>query len=243
MARSDALRASNFLRRVRPGGWSDGSDGFVPGAQILPKMVGAPGRRADRRCHRRDDVPLACHYSIGPALPHRVMGDGDRLFRTRGGFLRVVACRFSVDTRTCWSALSSIWPLPGLPAWSRAPVPDLVDWDLCTCLRGPSPYPCFSIQGNFLESRWGNINRRGRDGESRIHMFHLATSQLTHFLTAYSYRAVLVFVAIESMGIPFSGETMLLVAAIYTGTTHLLSLSLGIIAAVSGAILDDNEDC
>jgi membrane protein DedA with SNARE-associated domain len=74
-------------------------------------------------------------------------------------------------------------------------------------------------------------------------MFHLATSQLTHFLTAYSYRAVLVFVAIESMGIPFSGETMLLVAAIYTGTTHLLSLSLGIIAAVSGAILDDNEDC
>ena len=71
-------------------------------------------------------------------------------------------------------------------------------------------------------------------------MFHLATSQLTHFLTAYGYWAVLVFVAIESMGIPFPGETMLLVAAIYTGTTHLLSLPLVIIAAASGAILGDN---
>lgn len=71
-------------------------------------------------------------------------------------------------------------------------------------------------------------------------MFHLATSQLTHFLTAYGYWAVLVFVAIESMGIPFPGETMLLVAAIYAGTTHLLSFPLVIIAAASGAILGDN---
>jgi membrane protein DedA with SNARE-associated domain len=71
-------------------------------------------------------------------------------------------------------------------------------------------------------------------------MFHLATSQLTHLLTAYGYWAVLVFVAIESMGIPFPGETMLLVAAIYAGTTHLLSLPLVIIAAASGAILGDN---
>jgi membrane protein DedA with SNARE-associated domain len=71
-------------------------------------------------------------------------------------------------------------------------------------------------------------------------MFHLATSELTHFLTAYGYWAVVFFVAMESMGIPFPGETILLVAAIYGGTTHRLSLSLVIIAAASGAILGDN---
>jgi membrane protein DedA with SNARE-associated domain len=54
-------------------------------------------------------------------------------------------------------------------------------------------------------------------------MFHLATSELTHFLTAYGYWAVLLFVAIESMGVPFPGETMLIVASVYAGTTHRLS--------------------
>ena len=71
-------------------------------------------------------------------------------------------------------------------------------------------------------------------------MFHLATSELAHFLTAYGYGAVLLFVAIESMGIPFPGETMLLVAATYAGITYRLSLPLVIVAAASGAILGDN---
>src|SRR5437870_12328438 len=79
-----------------------------------------------------------------------------------------------------------------------------------------------------------------RRGESTAHMFHLATSELMHFLTAYGYWAVLFFVAIESTGIPFPGETMLLVAAIYAGTTHRLSIALVIVAAASGAILGDN---
>ena len=39
---------------------------------------------------------------------------------------------------------------------------------------------------------------------------------------------------------PFPGETMLLVAAIYAGTTHHLSLPLVILAAAAGAILGDN---
>jgi membrane protein DedA with SNARE-associated domain len=71
-------------------------------------------------------------------------------------------------------------------------------------------------------------------------MFHLATAELTHFLTTYGYWAVLFFVAIESTGIPFPGETMLLVAAIYAGTTHRLSIALVIAAAACGAILGDN---
>jgi membrane protein DedA with SNARE-associated domain len=71
-------------------------------------------------------------------------------------------------------------------------------------------------------------------------MFHFATSTLMHLLTTYGYWAVLLFVAIESIGIPFPGETMLLVATIYAGTTHRLSLPLVIGAAASGAILGDN---
>src|SRR5437762_13498899 len=71
-------------------------------------------------------------------------------------------------------------------------------------------------------------------------MIHVATSDLLHLLNTYGYWAVLVFVAIESTGIPFPGETMLLVAAIYAGTTHRLSIALVIAAAASGAIRGDN---
>src|SRR5207248_7578808 len=81
---------------------------------------------------------------------------------------------------------------------------------------------------------------RVRDGESRRHMIHVATSDLLHLLNTYGYWAVLVFVAIESTGIPFPGETMLLIAAIYAGTTHRLSIPLVIGAAASGAIIGDN---
>ncbi len=71
-------------------------------------------------------------------------------------------------------------------------------------------------------------------------MFHVATSDLVHLLATYGYWAVLFFVALESMGIPLPGETMLLVAAIAAGTTHTLSLPLIIGAAACGAILGDN---
>jgi membrane protein DedA with SNARE-associated domain len=71
-------------------------------------------------------------------------------------------------------------------------------------------------------------------------MISVTTHHLLHLLATYGYWAVLVFIAIESTGIPFPGETMLLVAAIYAGTTHRLSILLVIVAAASGAILGDN---
>ncbi len=71
-------------------------------------------------------------------------------------------------------------------------------------------------------------------------MLHFATSDLSHLLSTYGYWAVLVFVAIESTGIPFPGETMLLAAAIYAGTTHHLAIPFVIAAAAAGAILGDN---
>lgn len=71
-------------------------------------------------------------------------------------------------------------------------------------------------------------------------MIQVSGEQITHLLQTYGYWAVLVFVAIESTGIPFPGETMLLAAAIYAGATHHLSLPLVIAAAATGAILGDN---
>jgi membrane protein DedA with SNARE-associated domain len=68
----------------------------------------------------------------------------------------------------------------------------------------------------------------------------LATSDLLHVLSIYGYWAVLLGVAIESIGIPFPGETMLILAAITAGTTHHLAIPLVILAATSGAIAGDN---
>ncbi len=71
-------------------------------------------------------------------------------------------------------------------------------------------------------------------------MISVPLHDLQQLLATYGYWAVLVFIAIESTGIPFPGETMLLVAAIYAGTTHRLSIPLVIVAAAGGAILGDN---
>jgi len=71
-------------------------------------------------------------------------------------------------------------------------------------------------------------------------MFHFAASRLTELLAAHGYWAVFFFMTVESSGIPFPGETMLLIASVYAGTTHRLSLLLVIVAAASGAIVGDN---
>src|SRR5437660_7308978 len=71
-------------------------------------------------------------------------------------------------------------------------------------------------------------------------MFQSIINNLGNFLATYGYWAVLLFVAIESSGIPFPGETMLIFASIYAGTTHRLSIVLVIAAAAAGAIIGDN---
>src|SRR5260370_37432337 len=63
---------------------------------------------------------------------------------------------------------------------------------------------------------------------------------VAHLLATYGYGAVLLCITIESTGIPFPGETMLLIAPISAGTTHQLSIHLVIVAAASGALLVDN---
>ncbi len=63
---------------------------------------------------------------------------------------------------------------------------------------------------------------------------------LDDLLARYGYAAVLVFVAVESLGVPFPGETMLIAASLYAGATDRLQIGLVVAAAAGGAILGDN---
>jgi membrane protein DedA with SNARE-associated domain len=63
---------------------------------------------------------------------------------------------------------------------------------------------------------------------------------IEQWLHDYGYLAVAVIVGIESIGIPLPGETMLIAAAVYAGTTHNLSIVLVVAAAAAGAIIGDN---
>lgn len=59
-------------------------------------------------------------------------------------------------------------------------------------------------------------------------------------ISHYGYLAIFFGVAIESAGVPFPGETILLSAAIFAGHSHGLNI-LGVIAsAATGAIVGDN---
>ncbi len=71
-------------------------------------------------------------------------------------------------------------------------------------------------------------------------MTTLAVIDLHHAIASYGYTAVFAFIGIESLGIPFPGETMLVTAAIYAGTTGNLSIPFVIAAAAAGAIIGDN---
>ena len=87
-----------------------------------------------------------------------------------------------------------------------------------------------------------HLFRRGSQHrtEKAHQMVQSSTAGLVILLTTYGYLAIFAGIAIESTRIPFPGETMLLVAAIFAGTTHRLSMPLVILAAESFAILGDN---
>ncbi|MGH2448092.1 MAG: DedA family protein [Chloroflexota bacterium] len=68
---------------------------------------------------------------------------------------------------------------------------------------------------------------------------HISPETLQQFLQTWGYLAVALFVAIESTGVPFPGETMLIAAAVYAGTGKL-SIPFVIASAAVGAIMGDN---
>jgi membrane protein DedA with SNARE-associated domain len=75
-------------------------------------------------------------------------------------------------------------------------------------------------------------------GEPLAALISLATLQ--NALDTIGYPAVAIFVMIESSGIPFPGETMLLLASFYAGASHQLQIPIVIACAAFGAIIGDN---
>ena len=71
-------------------------------------------------------------------------------------------------------------------------------------------------------------------------MLHFIGSNLDSLLATYGYLAVFFFVGVEGIGIPIPGETMLVTAAIYSGTTGRLSIVGVIAASAAGAIVGNN---
>jgi membrane protein DedA with SNARE-associated domain len=61
-----------------------------------------------------------------------------------------------------------------------------------------------------------------------------------HLIASYGYWALFPLVAVESLGIPLPGETALILAATYAGTTHRLSPWLIFAVAAAAAIVGDN---
>jgi membrane protein DedA with SNARE-associated domain len=63
---------------------------------------------------------------------------------------------------------------------------------------------------------------------------------ITHLIGSYGYWALFALVGLESLGIPLPGETALIIAGTYAGTTHRLSPWLIFAVASAAAIIGDN---
>lgn len=76
--------------------------------------------------------------------------------------------------------------------------------------------------------------------DDSVAILGISGDTLNHILGTFGYAAVFLFIAIESSGIPFPGETMLLTASAYAGAGHL-QIPFVILAAIAGAISGDNS--
>ena len=70
--------------------------------------------------------------------------------------------------------------------------------------------------------------------------FFVSTHTIDAWLESYGYLVVFLLVLIESIGVPVPGETALIGAALYAGSTHKLEIWAVILAAIAGAIVGDN---
>ncbi|HEY0757506.1 MAG TPA: VTT domain-containing protein [Ktedonobacteraceae bacterium] len=68
----------------------------------------------------------------------------------------------------------------------------------------------------------------------------ISIDTLRNILATVGYPAVALFILIESAGIPFPGETMLLLASFYAAVDHKLQIPIVIACAALGAIIGDN---
>ncbi len=63
---------------------------------------------------------------------------------------------------------------------------------------------------------------------------------LSELLRQYGYGLVGIVVGLEATGLPLPGESIIIAAALYAGTTHQLSIVWVVVAAATGAIIGDN---
>lgn len=70
--------------------------------------------------------------------------------------------------------------------------------------------------------------------------FLIGHGTIDGWLSTYGYAVVFALVAIESLGVPVPGETALIAASLYAGSTHRLAIWLVIAVAAAGAIVGDN---
>ena len=67
--------------------------------------------------------------------------------------------------------------------------------------------------------------------------FFLSTHTIDGWLESYGYLVVFLLVMAESIGLPVPGETALIGAALYAGSTHKLEIAWVIAVAIAGAIV------
>jgi len=70
--------------------------------------------------------------------------------------------------------------------------------------------------------------------------FLVSTHTIEGWLSSYGYAVVFVLVLLESLGLPVPGETALIAAALYAGSTHDLTIGWVVALAAAGAIVGDN---
>jgi membrane protein DedA with SNARE-associated domain len=68
----------------------------------------------------------------------------------------------------------------------------------------------------------------------------MSLALIDHLLQTYGYLAVFVFIAVESLGIPMPGETTLIAASLYAGTSHRLNVAAIAGVAAAAAVIGDN---
>jgi membrane protein DedA with SNARE-associated domain len=70
--------------------------------------------------------------------------------------------------------------------------------------------------------------------------FFLSTHTIDSWLESYGYLVVFLLVMLESIGLPVPGETALIGAALYSGSTGKLEIWGVIAVAIAGAVIGDN---
>ena len=68
----------------------------------------------------------------------------------------------------------------------------------------------------------------------------LSPTTIENLIQAYGLWVVFVVVMLEGMGIPVPGETALITAALYAGSTHQIGIASVVLAAAMAAIIGDN---